>query len=195
MRLIFATQNLNKVEEIRKILDPDIELISLLDLDMHDDIPETSMTLEENAFQKARYIFDKFKITTIADDTGLEVEALEGEPGVLSARYAGDQKNSDDNIDKLLHKLNNKRNMAAQFRTIIAMVGENESHFFEGKVAGVIIRERRGSNGFGYDPVFIPEGYEKTFAQMTLDEKNQISHRAMAIKKFVDHLTQTLNRL
>ena len=193
MKLIFATHNQNKIEEIRATLDPHVELISLNELQYFDDIPETFHTLEENAVQKARFIYDKFGIETMADDTGLEVEALNGAPGVMSARYAGPMKNSNHNIIKLLKDLENEENLKARFRTIIALVNQHLSKTFQGIVEGRIIRTRKGSGGFGYDPVFVPDGHTRTFAQMTLKEKNQISHRARAIQSFSSYLKQRMN--
>lgn len=191
MKLVIATQNKHKVEEIKPGLNPEIELIGLSDLHFLEEVPENSDTLEGNALEKAKFIYDKFHLNTMSDDTGLEVESLNGEPGIYSARYAGESKNSDNNIEKLLNKLKGKSNRNARFRTVIALIIKNKKYLFEGIVEGIIIENRRGNMGFGYDPIFQPEGYNKTFAEMTLEEKNEISHRARALKK----LTVFLNEL
>ncbi len=188
MRLIFATRNVNKLKEIRSVLDPGIELVIPSDLGFFDDIPETTDTLKANAIEKARFIHNHFKSNTLADDTGLEVQALNGAPGVLSARYAGPSRNSDDNIQKLLSELKSFSNRKAQFRTVIALVLNGQISVFEGLVKGTIIHTKRGAGGFGYDPVFKPDGSQKTFAEMTLAGKNKISHRAVAIRKLGDFL-------
>ena len=191
MKLVIATQNKHKIEEIKPGLNPEIELIGLSDLHFQGEVPENSDTLEGNALEKAKFIHDKYHFNTISDDTGLEVESLNGEPGIYSARYAGESKNSDNNIEKLLNKLKGKSNRNARFRTVIALIIRNNEYLFEGIVEGIIIENRKGNMGFGYDPVFLPEGYNKTFAEMTLEEKNEISHRARALKK----LTVFLNEL
>lgn len=191
MKLVIATQNKHKIEEIKPGLNPEIELIGLSDLHFLGDVPENSDTLEGNALEKAKFIYDKYHFNTMSDDTGLEVESLNGEPGIYSARYAGESKNSDNNIEKLLNKLKGKSNRNARFRTVIALIIKNKEYLFEGIVEGIIIENRKGNMGFGYDPVFQPEGYNKTFAEMTLEEKNEISHRARALKK----LTVFLNEL
>lgn len=191
MKLVIATQNKHKIEEIKPGLNPEIELIGLSDLHFLEEVPENSDTLEGNALEKAKFIYDKFHFNTMSDDTGLEVESLNGEPGIYSARYAGESKNSDNNIEKLLNKLKGKSNRNARFRTVIALIIKNKEYSFEGIVEGIIIENRRGNMGFGYDPVFQPEGYNKSFAEMTLEEKNEISHRARALKK----LTVFLNEL
>ncbi len=188
MKLLFATNNQHKAQEIQDILNKDYEIISLNDIGFYDEIPETKQTLEENASEKARFIYNKFHIDCFADDTGLEVEVLSNRPGVHSARYAGPQKNSDDNIIKLLYELKYESNRKARFRTIISLIMDEEEYLFEGVVEGSIIDHKRGNSGFGYDPVFIPKGYNKTFAEMSLEEKNMISHRANAIKKLVAFL-------
>jgi len=190
MKLLFATHNPNKILEIKPKLPSGFRLTSLEELKFLNEVPETGNTLEENALEKARYIYNRFKIIVMADDTGLEVEALNNEPGVFSARYAGDQKNSEDNINKLLGKLSGIANRKARFRTVISLITATEEINFEGIVEGVIIHERRGNGGFGYDPVFIPDGHDKTFAEMSLEEKNQISHRARAINKLTEYLDQ-----
>ena len=166
MKLVFATNNRHKLEEVRAILGNKIEILSLNDIDCHDDIPETADTLEGNALIKARYIYEKFGVDCFADDTGLEVEALGGEPGVYSARYAGEDCNPEANMHKLLHNLTGKKNRNAQFRTVIALIIDGKEMLFNGIVKGTITEEKRGTSGFGYDPVFIPEGFSESFAQM-----------------------------
>ena len=192
MKLVFATNNKHKLSEIRAILGDDIEILSLADINCHADIPETSDTLEGNALQKAQYVVDHFGMSCFADDTGLEVDALNGEPGIYSARYAGENHDSEANMTKLLKKLGQNNNRKAQFRTVIALLeidgGETRQHLFEGIVKGEIIRERRGGEGFGYDPIFQPEGYSQTFAEMGSDAKNAISHRGRAVRKLVEYL-------
>jgi XTP/dITP diphosphohydrolase len=187
MTIIFASHNENKVQEIRSLFPKHIELLSLKDINYLEDIEETGITLEENSAIKAKTIFIKTGIPTIADDTGLEVFALNMEPGVYSARYAGDQKSDKDNIDKLLHSLSQKDNRKARFRTIFSYCAAKSIRQFEGIVEGNIARERRGTFGFGYDPVFIPEDKNTTFAEMTLEEKNKMSHRARGLAKLVDY--------
>ena len=188
MELIFGTHNQNKVEEISAILPSIIEVKSLNDLNFTDQIPETSNTLRGNALIKARTIFDKFQKDCFADDTGLEVEILNGAPGVHSARFAGKNKKDEDNIDKLLRELENHHNTNAQFRTIIALIYKHEEFIFEGIIKGKIIKEIKGDNGFGYDPIFQPEHHFLTFAQISTKEKNKISHRAIALRKLIDFL-------
>jgi XTP/dITP diphosphohydrolase len=190
MQLIFATNNANKLKEVNSLLSSSITLKSLTDLGFNEDIPETENTLEGNALLKAKFIAQKFNCNCFADDTGLEIVALNGEPGVYSARYAGEQKNSEDNMQKVLEKLEGKDNRQAQFRTVIALILDGKEHLFEGVVKGKITKEKRGAEGFGYDPIFIPEGYDKTFAEMTLEEKNKLSHRAIALNKMVDFLSK-----
>lgn len=193
MKLVFATNNKHKLDEVRKITAPHgIEIVSLNDINCHDEIPETADTLEGNALQKAQYIQEKFGLNCFADDTGLEVEALNNAPGVYSARYAGNGHDSAANMKKLLHEMEGKRNRNAQFRTVIALLIGDKSFCFEGIVKGTITSEQKGENGFGYDPVFIPEGYEQTFAELGDDVKNKISHRAKAVGQLGDFLT-TLN--
>jgi XTP/dITP diphosphohydrolase len=190
-QLVFATNNKHKLEEVGDILGDAIELLSLNDIECHDDIPETADTLEGNALIKAHYIYDKYHKNCFADDTGLEVEALGDEPGVYSARYAGgDGHDSEANMTKLLNKLEGEENRKARFRTVVALIIDGEEHLFEGIVNGSIIKERRGGKGFGYDPIFVPDGYEETFAELGEEVKNTISHRARAVKK----LTQFLNK-
>ncbi len=189
MKLLFASQNRHKIEEIRPLLSRSIELLSLTELNYSEEIPETSPTLIGNALQKAQFIFDKFKMPCFADDTGLEIEALDGRPGVYSARYAGENKSADDNIQKILGELQGMENSAAIFKTVIALVGVTDKPMlFEGIVKGTITKDKRGINGFGYDPVFMPDGYSITFAQMSLEEKNKLSHRSRAVKKFAEWL-------
>ena len=211
MKIVFATNNKHKLDEIRSILGDSIEVLSLKDIGCNVDIPETGKTLEENALQKAQYVYDNYHIDCFADDTGLEVEALDGSPGVYSARYAALPDNpvksegatsshdSDANMTRLLYELNGKDNRKARFRTVIALIQKKdvcpcgctsikEIHKFEGIVEGEIIKERRGVEGFGYDPIFQPDGYDKTFAELGMDIKNHISHRARATQKLAEYL-------
>lgn len=187
-RLIFATNNKHKLKEVSNMLSGMFGVVGLSELNFFEDIPETADNLQDNAEIKAKFIYNRFGINCFADDTGLEVEALGGAPGVLSARYAGEPTNSEKNIDKLLLALKNATNRRARFRTVIALVFEGKTYFFEGVVNGTIVEERLGFFGFGYDSVFVPEGYDKTFAQMSEKDKNLISHRGKAIKKLVDFL-------
>lgn len=165
-----------------------IQLLSLDDMSVNDEIPETADTLEGNAMLKAQYVFDRFDLSCFADDSGLEVASLNNAPGVYSARYAGEQKNDSDNIEKLLHAMQGVQNRAARFRTVIALIINGEKHLFSGEIPGAITHGKQGANGFGYDPVFIPDGYDKSFAQMTAAEKNAISHRAIATQKLLAFL-------
>jgi XTP/dITP diphosphohydrolase len=190
LKLVAATNNRNKIEEMNTLLGSSFLLKGLADIGCLEELPETQATLEGNALQKAAFVFKKYKVACFADDTGLEVEALNHAPGVYSARYAGEQRNSEDNINLLLKNLHGATNRKAQFRTVIALVESDKPEFFEGIVQGEITLEKRGNLGFGYDPVFKPAGYDKTFGEMTLEEKNKISHRAIAIKKLVDYLTK-----
>lgn len=183
--LAFATNNEHKVEEVKTKLAKYYQILSLHDLGDDNDIPETGITLDENALIKAQYLYNKYGYTCIADDTGLEVLALDNAPGVYSARYAGEHKSSADNITKLLKELKDKEDRRAQFRTVIALIEDGKKFLFEGIVSGKISRERRGNQGFGYDSVFEPDGYNKTFAELSLDEKNKISHRAKAIDQLI----------
>jgi XTP/dITP diphosphohydrolase len=183
MEIIFASNNINKIREINNVLGKSFTLLSLKDINMNEDIPEDEPTLEGNALYKARYIFKATGRNVFADDTGLEVEVLNGRPGVHSARFAGENKDSNANIEKLLSLLKDKTNRSAQFRTVIALILDQKEYLFEGIVKGEIISERRGREGFGYDPVFIPQGKTLTFAEIGLDEKNMISHRARAFEK------------
>jgi len=189
--LLFASHNKHKVEEIRAILGPDFSVSGLHDLGYDMEIPEPHQTLQENALAKARFVAKNHKMDCFADDTGLEVEALDGLPGVLSARYAGPAKDNRANIKKLLGELSGTYNRKARFRTVIALIKEGKEYFFEGVVNGIIAREPRGDQGFGYDPVFIPDGYDKTFAEMDAAEKNRISHRWMAIDRLAGFLKQS----
>lgn len=183
MKLIFATHNDNKVAELQHVLGDEFDLLSLKDLSFKDDIPETSDTLEGNSRIKADVIYDYFNLPCFADDTGLEVESLSGMPGVFSARYGGEEKDADKNMDLLLKNLQGVKNRNARFRTVITYRKNDETHQFEGIVEGEIIEQKVGDNGFGYDPIFKPKGLDKTFAQMYTDEKNKFSHRARAFEK------------
>lgn len=188
-RLVFATNNAHKLEEVSAILGDKIELLSLKDINCQTDIPETADTLEGNALLKSSYIFRNYHLDCFADDTGLEVEALDGAPGVYSARYAGGEgHNAEANMLKLLHEMEDKENRKAQFRTAISLILGGKEYLFEGVIKGEIIKEKRGDSGFGYDPVFVPEGYNQTFAELGNDIKNRISHRALAVNKLCDFL-------
>lgn len=189
-QLIFATNNKHKKEEVSHLL-PDFEVLMLSEIGIFEDIPETGETLEENALIKANFVFEKTGFDCFADDTGLEVEALNGRPGVFSARYAGEPVDPQANIDKLLAELTDFSNRKARFRTVVALIQNGAPIFIEGIVNGTIIECQTGASGFGYDPVFIPDGFAKTFAQMTLEEKNKISHRGKAIRKLVEFLNQS----
>lgn len=190
MKIVFATNNKNKLREIREILGSDFEIVSLSEIGCHEDIPETGDTLEENALQKAQFVCDKYHIGCFADDTGLEVEALDGQPGVHSARYAeGTDHDSEANMAKLLANLQDKSNRSARFRTIIVLLQPNaQPIYFEGRVDGQIATEKHGTEGFGYDPIFVPEGYDKSFAELGEEIKNTISHRARAVVKLSEYL-------
>ena len=187
-KMVVATNNAHKLKEIAAILGQEIELLSLKDIQCFADIPETADTLEGNARQKAMYIYENYGMDCFADDTGLEVEALGGAPGVFSARYAGEGHDSEDNMQKLLKELAGKENRKAQFRTVICLIRNGKEHLFEGIVKGEIIQEKRGGEGFGYDPIFVPEGYDLTFAELGDDVKNTISHRARAVEKLCQFL-------
>ncbi len=180
MRLVFATQNQNKINEIQTMLPPYLQLLSLKDLNYTEELPETHETLHENALEKARFVAGKFNTNCFAEDTGLEVEVLGGAPGVYSARYAGEQKNHTDNINLLLKNLQGKTNRKARFRTVIALILNGKEHLFEGIVNGTISETPKGTKGFGYDPVFIADGHSATFAEISIEDKNNISHRARA---------------
>ncbi len=188
MELIFATQNKHKAQEIQAQLPNQFKVKSLLDLNYLDELEETQNTLQGNALQKVRFVHSKFKTNAFADDTGLEVEELNGEPGVYSARYAGESKSFDDNMDKLLKNLNGEKNRRAQFRTVVTLILNNEEYLFEGVCKGLITLEKTGEKGFGYDPIFKPDGFDRTFAQMTLEEKAKFSHRGLAVAKLIEFL-------
>ena len=190
MKLVFASNNRHKVKEISHILDNKITLLSLEEINILEDIPEDEPLIEGNALFKARYVYNATGLNVFADDTGLEIEALNGQPGVHSARFAGESKDSSANIAKVLKMLEGIENRKARFRTVIALIFENKEYLFEGIISGTIIDEKRGDEGFGYDPVFIPDGKNLTFAQMTLAEKNKISHRAIAFEKLKEFLNQ-----
>ncbi len=189
MKLVFATNNLNKLAEVQKMLPDSIELLSLKDINCLEDIAETASTLEGNAQIKANHITNNYNYNCFADDTGLEVDALNGEPGVYSARYAGEPANAENNMQKLLHSLENEANRQAHFRTSICLNLNGEQHLFDGVCKGEILESKQGEKGFGYDPVFKPEGHEISFAEMSAEEKNKISHRGLAIQKLVDLLS------
>ena len=188
MKIVFATNNPNKLKEIQTLMPKGIEIVSLKEVGCTEDIPETGTTLEANAFQKAHYLKEKYGYDCFADDTGLEVEALNGAPGVYSARYAGPERSAEANMAKILEELKGKENRKAQFRTAIALILNGEEQLFEGKVEGHISEEKKGEEGFGYDPIFLPENDKRSFAQMTMAEKGAISHRGRAVKKLVDFL-------
>ena len=189
MTILFASHNNNKIAEIRAMLPDAITLLGLDDIGCHEEIPETADTIEGNAILKADYVTKKFGYNCFADDTGLEVEALNGAPGVYSARYAGEQKNAGDNMDKLLAELNGKDNRKAQFKTVIALNLNGQQYLFTGIVKGEITTQRQGNQGFGYDPIFKPEGFSKTFAEFTMDEKATVSHRGKAVQKLINFLS------
>lgn len=192
MKLVFATNNAHKLEEVAAMLGDKVELLSLNDINCQVDIPETADTLEGNALLKSSFIYKNYGLDSFGDDTGLEVEALNGAPGVYSARYAeGEGHDAQANMRKLLYELEGKENRKAQFRTVISLILNHEEYLFEGVVKGEIIRERRGNSGFGYDPVFVPEGYDQTFAELGNEVKNKISHRALAVQKLCEFLRNT----
>lgn len=186
--IVFASNNKHKLEEVTDILKSRYKVVSLAELGCFDDIPETSDTLEGNALLKARHVFEKYQMDCFADDTGLEVEALSGRPGVYSARYAGEGCSYEDNVKKLLAEMEGITNRRARFRTVIALIAGNQVRYFEGVINGFISTEKKGSSGFGYDPVFVPEGYNQTFAEMTAGLKNTISHRALAVSNLAKAL-------
>lgn len=203
MQIVFATNNKNKLYEVSKLLTSGFKLLSLNDINCTDDLPETQPTLEGNALQKARYVYEKYKYNCFADDTGLEIDALGGKPGVFSARFAGEAKSADDNMRKVLEEMKGIQNRAAKFRTVIALILDGKEHLFEGEAAGRILEEKRGEKGFGYDPIFAPythvekgespspegEGFrDRSFAEMTTEEKNKVSHRALAVQKLTEFL-------
>lgn len=189
-KIVFATNNQHKLDEVKKITEGLTEIVSLSEINCFDDIPETADTLEGNALQKVRYVKEKFGFDCFADDTGLEVEALDNAPGVYSARYAGPDHNSESNMKLLLKNMEGVTNRNARFRTVIALLMDGKEYLFDGIVEGVIIDEKRGNSGFGYDPVFVPNGYNETFAQLGSDIKNNISHRAKAVLKLHDFLSK-----
>lgn len=192
MKIVFATNNKHKLEEIKDILGKDFEIVSLAEIGCHEDIQETGLTLEENARQKSTYIVEHYNHDCFADDTGLEVDALNGEPGVHSARYAeGTDHDSEANMRKLLSKMSNVKDRTARFRTVISLIINGVEHQFEGRVEGRVATEKHGKEGFGYDPIFIPEGYDKSFAELGEEVKNQISHRARAVKKLAEYLSSS----
>lgn len=188
MKLVFATSNQNKANEIQSLIPNLLQILSLLDIQCTEEIPETQSTIEGNASQKAFYVYEKYHQNCFADDTGLEVESLNGKPGVLSARYAGESRDANENMDKVLQELSLKENRKARFKTVISLVISGKEHQFEGVVDGVILSEKRGDSGFGYDPIFLPDGYDLSFAEMDLSTKNKISHRAKAVNKLVEYL-------
>ena len=190
-KIVFATNNQHKLQEVKEVLGDTIEIVSLAELNCFDEIPETANTLEGNALIKAEYIYNKFSLNCFADDTGLEVEALDGAPGVFSARYAGEENNAIANMQKLLANMSVKTNKNARFRTVIAYIEQGKIQYFEGMIEGKIATEPKGKAGFGYDPVFIPNGYQQSFAELGTDEKNKISHRALAVNKFAQFLLDT----
>jgi len=191
MQLVFATHNTHKLKELQEILGNSIKLISLTDLGVFDEIEETGTTIEENASLKAKYVSDKFGVNVFADDTGLEIESLNGEPGVISARYAGEEKNPLRNMEKVLRLMQDKENKSARFRTIISLILNGKEYIFEGVINGQILEKPIGDNGFGYDPIFMPDGYTISFAQMDSETKNNISHRGKAVEKLIDFLNKS----
>ncbi len=188
MELVFATNNKHKLEEIRALLEPRFQIRSLADLNFHEDIAETGTSLKENADIKSKTIWQKFRLSCFSDDTGLEIDALQGRPGVYSARYAGEHCSFEDNVNKVLNELHKVQDRKARFRTVISLVLDGEVHHFEGIVEGSISSNEQGTEGFGYDPIFLPDGYDQSFAEMPADEKNRISHRGRAVQKLVDFL-------
>ena len=188
MKLVFATNNSNKLSEIRSLVPDGIEILSLKEINCNEELPETNPTLKENALQKARYVFDNYGFNCFADDTGLEIDALGGEPGVYSARYAGEDCSAEDNMNKVLDKLKSEQERSANFRTVIALIIDGKETLFEGECKGSITKIKSGGEGFGYDPIFIPLEYDITFAEMTKDEKGKISHRGKSVEKLVSFL-------
>jgi len=188
MKLVFATNNPNKLSEIRSLVPAGIDILSLKNINCNEQLPETNPTLQENALQKAKYIFDNYGFNCFADDTGLEIDALGGAPGVYSARYAGEDCREEDNMKKVLSELENEGNRNAKFRTVIALIIDGEETLFEGECKGRMTKTKSGVEGFGYDPIFTPEGYELTFAEMNKDEKGEISHRGKAVRQLVGFL-------
>ena len=190
-KLIFATSNPNKVREVKEMLDGQYEVLSLKDIGCFEDIPETAPTFEGNALQKARYVYENFGYDCFSEDTGLEIDALNGDPGIYTARYAGPERNADNNMAKAIRELEGKDNRGAQFRTAMALIIGGEEKVFEGIVRGSIRQEKSGEGGFGYDPIFQPDGYDITFAEMDKADKNAISHRGRALRKLIDYLKKT----
>ncbi len=189
MKICFATNNAKKIEEVKSALGSDFEIVSLKDIGCNEELPETGDTLDHNAFQKARFVKENYGVDCFADDTGLEVESLNGEPGVYSGRYAGEPRSDERNIELLLKNLKGKENRKARFRTAIALILEGKEYAFEGIASGEIIEEKIGGGGFGYDPIFKPDSYSRTFAELTMTEKNQISHRGKAVKALIEFLS------
>lgn len=194
MQVCFATNNTHKLDEVRQILGSQFQVLSLADVSCHEELPENQTTLEGNSEEKALYVYQHYQVNCFADDTGLEVDALSGEPGVYSARYAGPQRSGEDNMDLLLNKLVGKKNRSAQFRTVITLILNGQKYQFEGIVRGTIAHQKTGRAGFGYDPIFIPEGSDKSFADMSQEAKNRISHRGRAISKLVHFLQNQVSR-
>jgi len=190
MKICFATNNPKKIEEVKAALGNQFEILSLAEIGCLEDLPETGDTLEHNAFQKARFVRDNYGVDCFADDTGLEVNSLNGEPGVYSGRYAGEPRSDERNMDKLLTKLEGLQNRKAQFKTVIALLLEGKEYQFEGIAKGEILTEKTGKGGFGYDPIFRPDGFELSFAELSMNEKNRISHRGKAVKKLIEFLSQ-----
>lgn len=186
--LVFATSNPNKIKEANDLLPADLEVKGLKDIGCTEDVPETSPTIQGNALQKARYVFENYQVNCFSEDTGLEIDALNGEPGVFTARYAGEARDKEANMAKAIANLEGKSNRGAQFRTVVALIIDGKEHTFEGIARGTIAMQKQGTEGFGYDPIFIPEGFDRSFAQMTQAEKNEISHRGQAVRKLVEFL-------
>jgi len=194
-KIVFATGNPNKIKEVKELLNNEFEIIGLKDIGCHEDIPETQPTIEGNALQKARYVVENYKVNCFAEDTGLEIESLNMEPGVFSARYAGPQRSSEDNMNLVLEKLKTKDNRNARFKTVVALIIDGEEFTFEGIVNGKIAFEKTGKDGFGYDPIFLPEDKKISFAEMSSAEKNKISHRGRAVRKLIEWLSEKYNSL
>lgn len=189
MQLVFASNNKNKIQEIQLLVPNSIQIMSLEDIGCFDDIPETANTIEENAILKANYVTEKYGYNCFADDSGLEIDALNGEPGVYSARYAGEPKDDNENIEKVLANLKDKTNRKANFKTVICLNIDGQQHLFTGIIDGKIIDEKIGNNGFGYDPIFVADGYQKTFAELSMEEKSTISHRGKAVRLLIGYLS------
>ncbi len=189
MKICFATNNANKIEEVKAALGSDFKIVSLNEIGCNEELPETGDTLHHNAFQKARFVKENYGVDCFADDTGLEVESLNGDPGVYSGRYSGEPRSDERNVELLLKNLEGKTERKARFRTVIALIFEGHEYAFEGIASGEIIEEKIGDGGFGYDPIFKPDGFSQTFAELTLKEKNQISHRGKAVKALIEFLS------